>query len=65
MNFARQKPRGRNDVVSPFVLNDRPVILDAPATGIQSSFEEVLWEPVPEAWLALLRSRDSDSGELH
>ena len=53
------------DVVSPFVLNDRPVILDAPATGIQSSFEEVLWEPVPEAGLAVLRSRDSDSGELH
>jgi hypothetical protein len=40
-------------VVSPIVLKDRHVV-DALRPAMKSSFKEVLEEPIPEAWLALL-----------
>ena len=47
------------EVVSPFVPKDRHVIIvNALTPGMQSSFEEMLAEPIPEAWLTLVRRLD-------
>jgi Anti-sigma factor NepR len=52
--------------VLPFVLKDRHSIVNALTRDLQSSFTEVLAEPIPEAWLALLRRLDGeDLGERH
>jgi hypothetical protein len=53
-------------VILRFVTKDRPVIVDALTRDLQSSFTEVLAEPIPEAWLALLRRLDGEElGDRH
>jgi hypothetical protein len=47
-------------VVWPVVPNDRHTIVVALKPYIQSSFKEVLAEPIPEAWLTLLRRLDGE-----
>jgi len=68
MSFARQNTRSRGAMgdVLPFVPKDRHSIVNALTRDLQSSFTEVLAEPIPEAWLALLRRLDGeDLGERH
>ena len=51
------------EVISRFVPG-RQVIVDALRPFMKSSFKEVLEEPIPEAWLVLLRRLDRLDQEI-